>query len=146
MIYVETLREDEGGTYGAGVNVSLSRRPKEFGVLQIQFDTNPTSADKLRALALDGLKKVAENGPTEEQFDKAIKNLQKNLPESKISNSFWMSALRNWVDYNEDFANEYEAAVNSLTAADVQSLAASFVKNANKIEVIMRPGVTAEAE
>ena len=146
MIYVETLREEEGGTYGASVSVSLSRRPKEVGVLEVYFDTNPSSADKLREIALEGIRKIAENGPSEEQFNKTIKNLEKNIPERKITNSYWMSALTNWVDFGEDMVEEYEAAVKALTPADIQALASSFVNESNKIEIVMRPGKTAEKE
>ena len=146
MIYVETLREEEGGTYGASVSVSLSRRPKEVGVLEVYFDTNPSSADKLRDIALEGIRKIAENGPSEEQFNKTIKNLEKNIPERKITNSYWMSALTNWVDFGEDMVEEYEAAVKALTPADIQALASSFVNESNKIEIVMRPGKTAEKE
>lgn len=146
MIYVETLREEEGGTYGASVSVSLSRRPKEVGVLEVYFDTNPSSADKLREIALEGIRKIAENGPSEEQFNKTIKNLEKNIPERKITNSYWMSALANWVDFGEDMVEEYEAAVKALTPADIQALASSFVNESNKIEIVMRPGKTAEKE
>ena len=146
MIYVETLREEEGGTYGASVSVSLSRRPKEVGVLEVYFDTNPSSADKLREIALEGIRQIAENGPSEEQFNKTIKNLEKNIPERKITNSYWMSALTNWVDFGEDMVEEYEAAVKALTPADIQALASSFVNESNKIEIVMRPGKTAEKE
>ena len=146
MIYVETLREEEGGTYGASVSVSLSRRPKEVGVLEVYFDTNPSSADKLREIALEGIRKIAENGPSEEQFNKTIKNLEKNIPERKITNSYWMSALTNWVDFGEDMVEEYEAAVKALTPADIQALASNFVNESNKIEIVMRPGKTAEKE
>lgn len=146
MVYVETLREEEGGTYGASVSVSLQRRPKEVGVVEIYFDTNPSSADKLREIALEGIRKIAENGPSEEQFSKTVKNLEKNIPERKITNSYWMSALTNWVEFGEDMVEEYEAAVKALTPADIQALASTFVNDSNKVELVMRPGKTAERE
>lgn len=146
MVYVETLREEEGGTYGASVQASLSRIPKAYGYLLIGFDTNPSSADKLRALALDGLKKLAENGPDADQFDKALKNLQKTLPESKIKNSFWMNAIKLWYDSGIDYALEYEHAIETLTPDKVKAVADAFYNHSNLIEVIMRPDKSAEKE
>lgn len=146
MLYTETLREDEGGTYGAGVSASLNREPKTEGVLQISFETNPSSADKLRQLAVDGLRGIAENGPTAEQFDKTVKNMQKNIPERRITNSYWMSALMTWNDHGTDIDAEREAAVNALTPQKIQAVAARLVNEGNMIEIVMRPDRTAEAE
>lgn len=146
MVYVETLREEEGGTYGASVGVSVDREPKQYGLVEVSFQTNPSSADKLRVLAKDGLKKIAEQGPTAEQFDKTVKNLQKRIPERQITNSYWMSALKIFIDHGEDFVAEYEAAVNALTPEAIKAFAASFINDGNLIEVVMRPDNAAEAE
>ena len=138
MLYTETLREDEGGTYGASSSVDVTGKPDERHVMQIAFQTNVESADKLRELAKSGFKGLAENGPTAEQFDKAVKNLQKTLPESRQRNNYWNSILRQYIQYGEDYDKEYEAAVNALTPAKVQAAAQEFL-NGNFIELIMRP-------
>ena len=146
MLYVETLREDEGGTYGASVSASLSREPKEYGMLQVAFQTNPDSADKLRRLAGEGIRGIAENGPTAEQYDKTYKNLEKNIPERRINNSYWMSSIKNWYDHGNDIDKEYEAALKTLTPEKIKNLAARLLSEGNLIEVIMRPDKTGEAE
>ena len=146
MLYVETLREDEGGTYGASVAVQLSREPKEFGMMQIVFQTNPPSADKLRQLAAEGIRGIAQNGPTAEQYDKTVKNLEKNIPELRINNSYWRARLKDWYDYGIDYDKEHEAALKSLTPEKIKNLAAKFLADGNLIEIVMRPDKTAEAE
>ena len=146
MLYVETLREDEGGTYGASVSASLNREPKQYGMLQIAFQTNPDSADKLRELAKDGLRVIAANGPTAEQYDKTYKNLEKNIPERRITNSYWMSAIKNWYDHGEDIDKDYEAALKALTPEKIKNLAARFLSDGNLVEIVMRPGKTGEAQ
>ena len=146
MLYVETLREDEGGTYGASVSAQLNREPKQFGMLQVAFQTNPASADKLRQLAADGLRGIATDGPTAEQYDKTIKNLEKNIPERRITNSYWMSAIKEWYDFGNDTDKEYEAALNALTPGKIKNLAARFLSEGNLIEIVMRPDKTGEAE
>ena len=146
MLYVETLREDEGGTYGASVSASLSREPKEYGMLQVAFQTNPDSADKLRSLAKDGIRGIAENGPTAEQYDKTYKNLEKNIPERRITNNYWMSSIKNWYDHGDDIDKEYEAALKTLTPEKIKNLAARMLSEGNLVEVVMRPDKTGEAE
>ncbi len=138
MLYTETLREDEGGTYGASSAAEANHKPNERFILQVSFQTNVESADKLRELAKSGFKGLAENGPTAEQFDKAVKNLQKTLPESRQRNNYWNSILRQYIQYGVDYDKEYEAAVNALTPAKVQAAAQEF-QNGNFIELVMRP-------
>ena len=146
MLYVETLREDEGGTYGASVAVQLAREPKEFGMMQVVFQTNPPSADKLRKLAADGIRGIAENGPTAEQFDKTVKNLEKNIPELRINNNYWRMRIKEWYDYGIDYDKDHEAALKTLTPEKIKALAAKFLADGNLIEIVMRPDNTGEAE
>ncbi len=138
MLYTETLREDEGGTYGASASAEASRKPDERHFMQVVFQTNVESADKLRELAKSGFKGLAENGPTAEQFDKAVKNLQKNIPENRQRNAYWGSMLLLSARYGFDFNEDYEAAVNALTPEKVQN-AAKELLNGNLVELVMRP-------
>lgn len=139
MIYTETLREDEGGTYGASAVNVLGKKPFEARLMQVVFETNEESADKLRELAVKGLQGVAENGPTAEQFDKTIKNLEKNIPENKMRNSYWLSAIRDHELYGFDYISEYEAAVNSLTSDMIKDTAKELLESGNYLEFVMRP-------
>ena len=139
MIYTKTIREDEGGTYGVGTAMACQRIPIERAIIQITFDTNPEAAPKLIELAVKGLNDLAQNGPTEEQMSKAVENLKKNLPESRISNSYWMGALDNWYDLGINSDAEYEAALNSVTAEDVKALLQAVLAQGNFIEIMLAP-------
>lgn len=145
MRYVTSLREEEGGTYGAQTVAEAVNAPEEYLLLQIAFNSKPALADRLRELALVDLEKLASEGPTAEEFDMTKKNLEKNIPESKIKNSYWLGAIVVNESLGLDRVNDYEAAVNSLTAEDVQK-AAKEILSGNHIEVIMRPGETVESE
>ena len=143
MIYVQTLREEEGGTYGASVNFSLQDKPKDRAMIQIYFDTNPDAADKLRKSAADGLNKLMNEGPTEEQLTMTIENFKKNIPESRISNSYWMGNIVYFEEYGVDFDKEYEAAIADINAENVKKAIKDIVSAGNFIEIMMYP---AEAE
>ena len=143
MIYVQTLREEEGGTYGASVNFSLQDKPKDRAMIQIYFDTNPDAADKLRKSAADGLNKLMNEGPTEEQLTMTIENFKKNIPESRISNSYWMGNIVYFEEYGVDFDKEYEAAIADINAENVKKAIRDIVSAGNFIEIMMYP---AEAE
>ena len=49
IVYTEKIREDEGGTYGVGVQGNLSNRPKETFMFLIGFQTNKEMYEKLMA-------------------------------------------------------------------------------------------------
>ena len=147
MVYTETLRESEGGTYGASVSTSIQKYPVDQALIQVYFDTNPSSSDKLRKLALDGLKKLAQEGPTEEQMTRVTENFKKNIPESRIQNSYWMDEISCYYNYNGmDYDAEYEAAVKALSAEGIRNAVASVLASGNEIEVVMGPDKTAERE
>lgn len=138
MVYNETLREGEGGTYGANVVHDVSPKPDERHFVEVVFETNVDDADKLRELARNGLRALAENGPTADQFEKAHMYLKKGIPEARQDNQHWCNVLL-WNDrYHVDFENDYERAVYALTPQKIQA-AAQEMLNGNLIEVVMRP-------
>ena len=106
--------------------------------MQVVFQTNVESADKLRDLAKKGFSNLAQNGPTADQFDKTVKNLQKNIPENRQHNSYWNSVLNRAIRYGIDYDKEYEAAVNALTPEKVKAAAQEFL-DGNFVELVMRP-------
>ena len=146
MRYTKSLREDEGGTYGASTFGELSILPKPEAILQIYFDTKPAAADKLVSLSLEGLNTLASDGPTAEEFDMAVKNLKKNIPESRISNEYWMNALRFARTYGIDYDKEYENCVNNLKPEDISNILKEVLASNIAKTVIMRPAAAAEAE
>ena len=117
------------------------RHPQKRAVIQIQFDTNPEQAEKLGEIAKAKLIEFAQNGPTAEELSMAVENLKKNLPESRINNRYWMNVLENWDDYGIDYNKEYEDAINSVTAKDVQKLLQKILKQKNLIEFKSMPTV-----
>ncbi len=139
MIYTKTIREEEGGTYGVGTYMGGQRTPEERVIIQVQFDTNPELAEKLGNLAIKGLKELAENGPDQDMFNKAIENFKKNIPESRISNSYWSSNIDKYYRYGIDYDAEYEAAVNSITPEDIKTVLQAVLAQNNLIQVTSVP-------
>ena len=144
--YTNTLREDEGGTYGASAVASFSRRPEERVRINVEFAAKPSLCDKLRGLAIEGILNLAANGPTDEEVNQAVQNLKKKLPERRQNNSYWQSALESYLRYGRDIDADNEAAINGLTKEKMQSVLQEVLAQDNFIEVVMKPANTAEAE
>ena len=139
MIYTKTLREEEGGTYGASSAMNVRRIPNERASIMVAFDTNVEKSPKLRELAIKGLKDLAENGPTQEQLTMALENFKKNLPEQRINNSFWLSALEAHEEYGIDYNAEYEAALDAVTVEDVKKVLQQVLASGNFMEIVLMP-------
>ena len=139
MIYTKTIREKEGGTYGVGSSLSATRAPYDRVTFMVQFDTNPEQAAKLSGLTVQYLNELAQNGPTAEEFAMAMENIQKNLPESRITNSYWQSALSLNHEYGIDYDAEYEAALKSVTPEDVKTLMQAVLAQGNFIQIMLAP-------
>ncbi|MCF0176146.1 MAG: insulinase family protein [Bacteroidales bacterium] len=139
MIYVDTLREEEGGTYGAHVSATYSHIPVGRALIQVSFDTNPQQAPRLCELARKGINDLAANGPTEEQLTRTIENFKKKIPEQRITNGYWMTMLTQKYMYDIDYDAQYERAVREITSENVKSLLAEILGQGNFIEVEMSP-------
>lgn len=139
MIYTDTLREEEGGTYGASAHIGVQRIPEERAVIQVYFNTNPDLVCRLRELAVKGLENLANNGPTDEQLARAIENFKKNIPESRITNGYWMEQLQNYYAFGEDEDALYEAAISEITAENIKTALQEILSQGNFIEVVMGP-------
>ncbi len=144
--YTNSLREDEGGTYGASTQGGFSRRPEQRVMIQTVFSCRPSLCDKLRNLAIQGIKDLAADGPTDDEVNSAVLNLQKNIPENRLRNSYWQGAIESFELYGENKDADYEAAVNTLSKEKVQKFLQEILGQENLIEVVMKPANTAETE
>lgn len=140
QLYTKTIREDEGGTYGVGVQAQLYGEPKPEFLLFIGFDTDPGKAPKLIEMVKQGLQDVADKGPNPEYVAKAKENLLKAYPEKQISNSFWAGLIYQYYSFNRDFDNNYIEVVNKVvTPENVQKLAKEMLSQQNRIDIHMSP-------
>ena len=139
--YTDEIREKEGGTYGVRVSASSDKFPKEEKSLQLMFDTDPDKAEYLKSIIYHEINKIADNGPSAEDLDKAIKNLQKDREQSKSHNAYWLNALTTYYDYGYNPASpeNFEKILSEMTAAQVQEFAKSLVAKSDVIDVLFTP-------
>ena len=139
--YVETIREEEGGTYGVMVRTGMERWPLQKGTLQIRFDCDPERAGELKGIIYDELLKLSENGPSQEDLSKTIENLLKVRQQNKEHNSYVLGTLFNYYLYgiNFDDPSNYEDILNGLTQADVQKVMSMLYSDPNLVDVVFIP-------
>lgn len=139
--YTETVREEEGGSYGVSVNSSLSQYPLAKATLLMSFDCEPRRADELKAIIYREIDNIAKNGPTADDFQKTIKNILKDREQHREHNPFWMEAL---YDYyfrginTVDKAN-YEEILENMTQKEIREFTSTLVSNADVMDVVFVP-------
>ncbi|MDN3493386.1 M16 family metallopeptidase [Winogradskyella bathintestinalis] len=139
--YTETLREQEGGTYGASARASLSKRPIEEANLQISFDCDPNKVEQLVVIVHNEIEKVAKGEIQQSDLDKTLTNYIKARKEQKDYNRYDMSWVTNYVleGYDMNDPKNYEDIVNAITAEDIQNFTNELLEDANTFEIIFEP-------
>ena len=137
--YLKSIREEKGGTYGVSVRGSHYTRPAQSFLMQISFDTNEQMADELTAIVIAEIEKIAAEGPLKEDMDKTREFLLKDYKKNVELNGWWSRTLTAYYDFGVDNVNDYEAAVNGVTADDVKALAKRMLDEKSMVKVIMRP-------
>jgi zinc protease len=139
--YTESLREEEGGTYGASSRGSISRRPTEEASISINFDCNPDLAEKLISIVHKEIESIKNGVIQQADLDKTLTNYLKEREESKNYNRYQMSLLMNSVleGYNMNDPKNYENIVKSITLKDLENIAKKLIKNSKSYEIVFKP-------
>ena len=137
MVYIETIREKEGATYGVSTTGMISRYPKDEAVFQIYFDTDPAKREKMEQLVMAELQKVAQEGPRPEHLAKVKEFLLKKHLENVKENGYWLNKLNEYYWYNTDMDSNYDKLLNEITVEDVKNFTKALLDQGNIIEVTM---------
>ncbi len=136
IVYTETIREEEGGTYGVGTSANLSSTDNRWLFL-FGFDTNPQDQERLTKRAQAELQKVVTEGPREKDFAKVKEYLLKQHAQQLHENSYWMNTIKSNAMGYGDNSTDYEAIVNSITLDDMKKFGRKVFNGKNLIKVIM---------
>ena len=139
IIYIEKIREDEGGTYGVKVRGSVSKYPFENFNLQISFDTNTALKDKLLEIVYQEINQIMENGPSQTNLYKVKEFMLKKIKEQKAENAYWLSVMNELNFTGLDKVTQYEEELKSINIEDIKLFSEKLFKQGNKTEIMMNP-------
>lgn len=139
--YTESLREKEGGTYGAQVKCTLDKLPVSKVSLQIAFDCDANKVENLLPIVYQEIDKIKKGEIVTEDIEKTRTNYIKSRKDSKDFNSYSMDMLTNYFknNYNMDDPKNYVDIVNAINRKDIQDFANSFFSKADSFEVVFKP-------
>jgi zinc protease len=137
IVFMEKIREDEGGTYSISAYASFSDYPEGEAPLQIYFETQPGKQEELNQIAHDEFRSIADNGPRTEDFNKVKEYILKRQKEQEERNGYWSSVMTEYYRNGYNGYSDYVKTVNEITPEDIRETAKAFFDSNNLIEVIM---------
>ena len=137
MVYIETIREKEGASYGVSAMGQMNCYPKPEANFQIYFDTDPAKREKMEQIVMSELQKVGQAGPNPEHLAKVKEFMLKKHLENVKENGYWLNLLNEYYFSNIDMNTNYEKLVNEMTAEDVKNFTKALLDQGNIIEVTM---------
>jgi zinc protease len=139
MVYLEIVREEEGGTYHISASGSISRYPSGQASLQILYDTDPDLVEHLNNIVLRELYAIIENGTPEAEFNRVIEQMNVAHAARLRENGYWLTVLNTKYFHGEDNHTYFLDIVNSITREEVQEFARVFLEQGNTVKVVMLP-------
>ena len=137
MVYMETIREKEGASYGVSAFGQMNCYPKEEAIFQIYFDTDPAKREKMEQIVMAEIQKVAKEGPKPEHLAKVKEFMLKQYSEQIKENGYWLNRLLDYYFNKVDMNTGYEKLVNEITVKDVKNFTKALLDQGNIIEVTM---------
>lgn len=136
-IFVDTLREEEGGTYSPSVGASYNPNNGDWNVVYMFF-TNADQQAKLIARADDELMKLLKNGSDEINFNKAKEAMIKQYEINSRQNSYWDDVLMTQLRFPQaDIVNTYGEVLQGITLPQFNEFLSKLYNGNNRIQVIM---------
>lgn len=136
MVYTESVREEQGGTYGVSTTVSVNQLPKPAVYMAIQFQTDSAKVATLLPIIYDELGKIAAQGPKAEHLQKAKEYAKKTYIDQQINNGYWLNRLVDTQFYGYDSQANYLRDLEKIRAKDIQKAAKTLFNSPNLKEII----------
>lgn len=138
---LERLREEESGVYGTRAGFNGSKFPKERYSFAIVFSTSVDKYQSLINSALDEIKKIKANGPSQVDIDKFKIEEKRQLELNLKENGFWagqiLGAVQNQTDPTE--VTRYLEDLDKVTIESVKAVANKYLIEENFYKFILLP-------
>lgn len=142
MVFLDTLREEMGGTYGAAVGSGLNPNTGRWTIVY-NFDTNPDMRNAMIERSEKEMAKLFSEGANPDHFARVkeakIKKLELNLRD----NDYWLNRILN-SERGFDIYGDYESTLRNLTIEQLNNFMRDLYDGTNHIKVVMDAETPAE--
>lgn len=143
QLLFERLRERENGVYDVVVGKNYKMIDAAFCEydLQVDFDCESSSSQKMIYSVLEELATLKKEGPSDSLVKRVVENEIRSIQINSKSSDFWLEYLfrqcRDGHDFNE--INRYVSLFEAITPENLRRFAASFLSNDQVIEFLLLP-------
>jgi zinc protease len=136
------LREELGDAYSPGAAAQLSSTYKNVGFVLAYSPVKPESIDKVSEVMLELGDKLAQEGASEDELQRALTPRIGMLAKSLRQNSYW---LENVVSQSQakpyilDWARDREVDYKSINLKDINTLAKKYLSSDRSISIKIAP-------
>ena len=137
----EVLREDLGGTYGAGVSGSISRAPEQRFTFQVGFGAEPERLEELVGATFEEIARLQSEGPDSATLAKVKETQRREWQTSLRENGFWLGQLARAARDGSDPRGllGFPARVDALTAEMIKDAATKYLSRERYVRVSLLP-------
>lgn len=142
----ESMREDQGGVYGVGANLDISKYPEPDFTITINWGCSPENVDTLVNTVFNEMKILQSEGPGQVNLQKAQETMIRDIESNVLQNSYWRAVLKNAYYYNERIysADELKDLIKNIKLEDIHQAAKNYFDLENYLKVILMPEETGE--
>ncbi|MDB4302267.1 insulinase family protein [bacterium] len=131
----EEIREKLGGSYSPRASASPSDT-LDVGMLQAVAKVKPEESKKYGELMIQLGDKMAQEGVSQDELERALKPLQSNLKESLRSNGYWLGSVLSASQekpHKIEWAKNRDADYAAITVEELNKLAKEYLKASNAL-------------
>jgi len=139
------LREQVGGPVSPSVASSASDILPGYGYIMAIVEVDPAKATGVEKAVVAAAGDLNANGATQEELDRVRNPLLTAVLETERTNRYWMTVLGRAQEMPEvlDSARSRHADIESISKADIDALARSYLAPEKASRVIAHPTVIA---
>ncbi|MGB6231264.1 MAG: insulinase family protein [Litorimonas sp.] len=135
------LREEEGATYSPSAFDVLPRSTPDWGYVGAAIEATPDELSRLTDVIEGVAERLAEDGVSDDVFDRAVKPVLEGIESNLESNGYWLGAIDEAMSDPEtlDLHRERQSDYEQMTAEDVSRLARIIFDSERAIRVHVVP-------
>jgi zinc protease len=139
---LEVIREDKSSVYYIGAKPSSSKFPKADYSVTVYYGTAPDKLEELKTAVFDIIKEYAENGPSEEEVEKAQEKMLRERELAVRENNYWLNILSSTYFIKDgDFSKygNYDELVENISIESTKNAFKEYFNFENYVGVALAP-------
>ena len=138
----EVVREDNGGSYGVGVEGGIDGYPERFYWVEVGFGCEPKREEELSAAVLDTIKQIQKDGVSDDNIQK-LREAYRREHETNLRNNWWwlnrINAVSIFTYQPSWIISDTDTVCSWITSENLQEAAKKYLNTDVYAAVYLKP-------